>query len=119
MTLSHNIGSGSTQGVSASNNKLFVLSGTIAGDFGIDILNFNLNVGEATNLTFVLQNGSGTTYIPSVFKLGGTPETIKWQGGSAPTGLTGNNPVNIYSFTVFRTATSTYIVLGNHVSFDG
>ena len=118
MTLSNNITSGLTQGVSASNNKLFLLSGTIAGNFGIDILNFNLGVGEATNLTFVLQNGSGTTYIPSVFKLGGTPQTIKWQGGSAPTGLTGNNPVNIYSFTVFRTATSTYIVLGNHVSFD-
>ena len=110
---------GATLICDASSNKLFrISSGTISGDWTIMVTNLNLEFREATNLTFVVESGSGTSYIPSVFKIGSSTQEVKWQGGSTPTGTVGTEPVDIYSFTVFCTATDTYTVLGNHVSFD-
>ena len=81
-------------------------------------------IGEATNLTFVVETaqtvtgGVGTTNNPVGFRIDNVGYTIKWQGGSSPSGTVGTAPVDVYSFTVFRTASSAYTVLGNHVSFD-
>ena len=111
--------------VDSRTSKLWrIVSHSITTDFTINVTHLNLEVGDATNLTFVLENSVGTHHIPSVFQLGGTPITIKWQGGSAPTGYSNSPsssftyPVNVYSFTVFRWGTSSYTVLGSHVSFD-
>jgi hypothetical protein len=118
-TYSTNITSSSTLTADASSSKLWrVTSSSISGSWTIDVTNINLEIGDATNLTFVLESGTGTSHIPSTFKISGSPVTIKWQGGSTPTGDTGTAPVNVYSFTVFRTGSSAYTVLGNHVSFD-
>jgi len=117
-TYSTNITSSSTLTADASSSKLWrVTSSSISGNWTIDVTNINLEIGDATNLTFVVESGTGTTHIPSTFKISGTSQTIKWQGGSAPTGTGGTAPVDIYSFTVFCTGSSAYTVLGNHVSF--
>ena len=116
-TYSTSITSSSTLTADASSSKLWRVTSSISGSWTIDVTNINLEIGDATNLTFVVE--VSTTHIPSTFKISGSPVTIKWQGGSTPTGATGTAPVNVYSFTVFRTGSSAYTVLGNHVSFHG
>ena len=121
-TYSNNISSTPTIPFDASVNKILrITSNTISSNWKINVTNLSLNVGQITNLTIVLESGTGTSYIPDVFQIGGVNKTIKWQGGSVPTGLSNPTgaPVNIYSFTVFRTSSSDYTVIGNHVSFDG
>jgi len=115
-TYSTSLTSSSTLTADASSSKLWRVTSSISGSWTIDVTNINLEIGDATNLTFVVE--VSTTHIPSTFKISGSPITIKWQGGSTPTGDTGTAPVNVYSFTVFRTGSSAYTVLGNHVSFD-
>lgn len=118
-TYSSSISSSTTITADASSKKLWrITSGSITGSWTINVTNINLAVGDATNLSFVVESGTGTSHIPSTFKISGTSQTIKWQGGSAPTGTGGTAPVDIYSFTVFCTGTNTYTVLGSHVSFD-
>lgn len=75
-----------------------------------------LAVGEAITLVFMNTNGA-TPYYPNAFQIDGSSATIKWQGGAAPS--SGNaSSVDIYSFTIIKTAaTPTYVVLGSQTRF--
>jgi hypothetical protein len=60
-------------------------------------------------------NQGATAYIPSALQIGGVAQTIKWQGGSAPTGNA--NKLDAVAFTIFRTAASAYTITGQLVSY--
>ena len=93
-----------------------------SGNFTINIaassgtsLNAALGIGQAVTVVFMNTNGS-TPYYNSAITIDGTSVTPKWQGGSAPT--SGNaSSIDIYTYTVIKTASATYTVLASQSQF--
>lgn len=80
-----------------------------------ETLNSKLSVGESTTFVFMSQQGA-TAYYPSTIAIDGSSVTPKWQGGVAPTA--GNaSSIDIYSFTIVKTAASTYTVFGSQTRY--
>ena len=78
-------------------------------------LNNAMATGEAITVVFMATQG-GTAYYNSAVTIDGTSVTPKWQGGSAPSA--GNaSSVDIYSYTIIKTASATYTVLASQVQF--
>jgi hypothetical protein len=73
-------------------------------------LNTALATGQSVTVVFMVTNGT-TAFYNNVVQVDGTTSgvTTRWQGGTAPTA--GNaSSVDIYSYTVVKTAASTYSV---------
>jgi hypothetical protein len=69
-----------------------------------------LATGDAITVSFLVTNGS-TAYRHSAMTIDGTSVTPKWSGGTAP--AAGNaSSIDAYSFTIIKTASATYTVLG-------
>ena len=67
--------------------------------------------GKAVTVTvFVTQGATG--YLPTTLQIGGSAQTIKWPGGSAPTATSGAGKIDVFSFTFIRRS-STWTVLGS------
>lgn len=78
-------------------------------------LNSRLEVGQALTIVFMVTNGA-TAYYQTGFQIDGVAVTPKWTNGSAPTA--GNtNSIDVYSFTIIKTASATYTILGSLVKF--
>jgi hypothetical protein len=81
-------------------------------------LNSIMNTGDAWSAVFLNTNGA-SAFIPNVFQVDGTATgvTVKWSGGTAP--AAGNaSAVDAYTFTIIKTAASTYTILaGGAVKF--
>lgn len=87
----------------------------VRGD-GSTTFNSLLAVGDS--MTVVWANTNGTTaYWNNVLQIDGVSQTIRWQGGSAPTA--GNaSATDIYSYLIVKTAaTPTYVVFGSQTQF--
>ena len=78
-------------------------------------LNTLMAVGETRTVTFLVTQGS-TAYYNNAVTIDGTSVTPKWQGGSAPTA---GNPssIDIYTYSIIKTASATYTVLASQVQF--
>jgi hypothetical protein len=73
-------------------------------------LNSILATGDAITVAFLVTNGS-TPYRHSALTIDGSAQTVKWSGGTAPSA--GNaSSIDAYSFTIIKTASATYTVLG-------
>jgi hypothetical protein len=71
-------------------------------------LNTALAAGDA--ISFLVTNGV-TPYRHSALTIDGSAQTVKWSGGTAP--AAGNaSAIDAYSFTIIKTASATYTVLG-------
>ena len=71
--------------------------------------------GQSLTVTFLNTNGT-TAYYPNVFSVDSTTVTPKWFGGTTPTG--GNsNSVDAYTYSIIKTANSTYTVLATQAQF--
>jgi hypothetical protein len=86
---------------------------------GSTTLNSMLNVGGTITVAFMVTNGS-TAYKPTAFQVDGVALTsgtaVKWSGGTAPSA--GNaNSIDVYTFTIVKTASATYTVLGAQTRF--
>jgi hypothetical protein len=82
---------------------------------GSTTLNSLLSVNQSATVAFLVTNGS-TAYRPTAFTVDGVSVTPKWQGGTAPSA--GNaSSIDSYTFTIIKTATSTYTVLASQVKF--
>lgn len=69
-----------------------------------------LATGDAITVSFLVTNGS-TAYKHSALTIDGTSVTPKWSGGTAP--AAGNaSSIDAYSFTIIKTSSATYTVLG-------
>ena len=78
-------------------------------------LNARMATGESMVVVWVNTNGT-TAYYPSVFQIDGTSQTVKWQGGNAPTG--GNaSSIDLYTYNIIKTASATFTVLGSQTKF--
>jgi hypothetical protein len=78
-------------------------------------LNTLMNVGQSLTITFLVTNTS-PAYYPTAFQVDGTAVTVKWLGGTAPSAGS-TNAVDAYSYTILKTARSTYTVFGSASKF--
>lgn len=71
---------------------------------------------ESLTTVLIVTNGA-TAYYPTALQIDGVAQSVKWQGGTAPTA--GNaNAVDIYTFNIIKKdATPTYLVLGSQTKF--
>jgi len=77
-------------------------------------LNSYMSTGES--MTVVLAITNTTAYYPTAYQIDGSAVTIKWAGGTAPTG--GNaNSIDVYTLTVIKTGSAAYTVLGSQIKF--
>jgi hypothetical protein len=78
---------------------------------GTTSMNTILTTGDSITLLWLNTNGS-TAYYPNVYQVDGTTSgvTVNWSGGTAPTA--GNaSSLDVYSFTIVKTADATFRVL--------
>ena len=73
-----------------------------------------LAVGEIKTITAIITMGA-SPYNFAAFRINGVSQTIKWAGGSAPT--LAQNALNIFTFSIIKTAASTYTVLATWTKF--
>jgi hypothetical protein len=105
---------------SDTNDVVYYTSNTIA-DLTLNIrgtatvaLNTSLGLNLARTVVLMVTNGT-TAYKLTTVSVDGTNQTVKWLGGSAPTGNASS--IDSYSLTVIKTAANTYTVLGSVVKF--
>lgn len=73
-------------------------------------LNSILATGDAITVSFLVTNGS-TAYRHTALTIDGSAQTVLFSGGTAP--AAGNaSSVDAYSFTIIKTASATFTVLG-------
>lgn len=78
-------------------------------------INTLMATGEAITLVFMCTNG-GTAYYQTGFQIDGSAVTPKWSGGTAPS--SGNaSSIDVYTYTITKTAASTYTVLASQTKF--
>ena len=82
---------------------------------GSTTLNSSLATGDSITLAVLATQGS-TAYYQSAMQIDGTSVTPKWAGGTAPSA--GNaNSIDVYTFTIIKTASATYTVLASQTKF--
>jgi hypothetical protein len=113
-TINVNLASSAIHYYTANSSADFTFN--FRGD-GSTTLNSMLNVGGTISVAFMITNGS-TAYKPgsTPVTIDGTTVTPKWSGGTAP--AAGNvNSIDVYTFTIIKTASATYTVLGAQTKF--
>jgi len=70
--------------------------------------------GHATTISFVIAQGSAGKIVDAL-SIGGTSQTLRWVGGTVPSGT--NNGFDVQSFSIIRTGASSYTVLAQLVPF--
>ena len=95
-----------------SNGHIFYHTSPSA-DFTANFTNLNLGNTYATTTTLVVIQGA-TARIANAVQIGGSGQTINWQGGSEPTGT--NNGIDVITFSILNNS-GTYTVLGQLVDF--
>ena len=71
--------------------------------------------GQSLTIAFLNTNGT-TAYYASTIQVDGVSVTPKWQGGTAPTSGSVSS-VDIYTFSVIKTANGTYTVFASQSQF--
>ena len=74
-------------------------------------INTQLGTGDAISVTLVT-TANASAYCTGI-KVDGVDVTENWIGGSAPS-AGGSSGVDIHAFTIMKTASATYTVIGNH-----
>jgi hypothetical protein len=78
-------------------------------------LNDTLAIGQSTTVAIMMTQGS-TAYYLNTYQIDGTSVTPKWQFGESPS--EGNaSGIDVYTFTIIKTASATYTVLGSLAQF--
>ncbi len=78
-------------------------------------LDSTLAVDESVTVAIAMAQGS-TAYYLNTYQIDGSAVTPKWQGGTAPSG--GNaSSIDVYSFTIIKTASATFTVLASQSKF--
>ena len=82
---------------------------------GSNSLDSLLATGNSLTCAIMILNGA-TPYYPNVIQIDGNSVTPKWAGGTAP--AAGNaSSIDVYTFSILKTATATFTVLGTQTQF--
>lgn len=79
-------------------------------------LNTIMNIGQSVSCVLMVTNGS-TGYYNSGIQIDGVTTAAKWQSGTAPS-LGNSSAVDIYSYTVIKTANATFSVFASQTKFS-
>jgi hypothetical protein len=79
----------------------------------VNLTNLNLSVGYATTVTIIIDQ-SGTGYYPNALQIGGSAQTINWQGNATPTPSSNRHDVVTFSILAFSGG---YTVFGQMTGF--
>ena len=74
-------------------------------------LNTVMATNDSITIAFIVTNGA-TPRFQSAFTIDGSSVTPEWQGGSAPSAGHANS-LDVYVFTIIKTASATFTVLGS------
>ena len=78
-------------------------------------LNSLMSTGESISAIYMVTQGA-TAFFNTSVTIDGTAVTPRWQGGTAPTA--GNtSSIDVYAYTIIKTASSTYTVLASQTQF--
>jgi hypothetical protein len=77
-------------------------------------LNSLMTTGEQISVVFESPIGA-TAYEPTALQIDGVAQTVKWLGGSAPTGNI--NSTDVYVYTIRKTGSAAYTVLASQSKF--
>jgi len=80
-----------------------------SANFTLNVTNAPTTNDRALSVTVIVTQGA-TAYIPSALQIDGVDQTLKWSGGSAPSGTA--NKIDIFSFVLLRTG-SAWTVFGS------
>jgi hypothetical protein len=82
---------------------------------GSTTLNSSLSTNDSITIAVLATQGA-TAYYQSAMQIDGSSVTPKWAGGTAPTA--GNaSSIDVYTFTIIKTASDTYTVLASQTKF--
>lgn len=82
---------------------------------GSTTLNSIMSTGQSMTCTLIMKQGS-TAYYLNAYQIDGSTVTPEWSGGSAPTA--GNaSSLDVYTFTIIKTADSTFTVLASQTQY--
>ena len=98
-----------TMDVSVSNVAFIATAPTAAMTF--NFTNAPTGNGKSVSVTIFVTQGA-TGYIPTTLQIAGSAQTIKWQGGTAPTPTRTAGKIDIFSFSFIRRG-SAWTVLGS------
>lgn len=88
---------------------------SIVSNFTVNLTNYTADSLYAGLLVLVLDQG-GTAYMPTALQIGGTPQTVLWQGGGGvPAGTPSAKDVVTYSIL---NDGYTYTVFANRVAYS-
>jgi hypothetical protein len=112
----------STINLDLTTQSILYYTSSATGNFTINFrassgtsLNTAMSTGQSITAVFMNTNGA-TPYYNSAVTIDGTSVTPKWQGGTAPT--SGNaSSIDIYTYTIIKTASATYTVLASQTQF--
>lgn len=107
----------STQNFDADTYGVLYLTSNTANDWTLNVrgssgttINSKLATGDSCTISLLVTNNS-TAYKHTALTIDGSAQTVKWSGGTAPSA--GNaSAVDAYSFTIIKTGSATYTVLG-------
>jgi hypothetical protein len=78
-------------------------------------LNSIMSTGQSMTCTVIAKQGT-TAYYLNAYQIDGTTITPEWSGGSAPTA--GNaSSLDVYTFTIIKTANATFTVLASQTQY--
>jgi hypothetical protein len=112
----------STVNLNTLDGAVFYYTANATGNWTLNVRgdgSTSLNTVMATNdsISFVVMATQGSTaYYQSAMQIDTTSVTPKWAGGTAPTA--GNvNSIDVYAFTIIKTANATFTVLASQTKF--
>jgi hypothetical protein len=111
-----------TENLNVLNGSHMYHTSNAAGNFTLNVrgnvsttLDSLLSVGQTATAVFSCTNGA-TAYYLTALTIDGNAQTVKWQGGVAPTA--GNaSGIDVYTFAITKTASATFMVLGSLTKF--
>jgi hypothetical protein len=95
-----------------SSGQIFYHSSPDA-NWTVNLTNLNLSSGYATTATIIIDQGN-TGYYPNALQIGGSVQTINWQGNATPT--PSSNRIDVVSFSILAVSGG-YIVFGQLTGF--
>ena len=85
----------------------------LAGNFTANFTNVPTTEDRTISVVLILEQG-GTPYMPTALEIDGVAQTIRWQGGVAPTGTTSG--VDVISFSLIKVGVN-WTVIGSGTSY--
>jgi len=95
------------------NGQTFYISSTVSQNWTANLTNLSLSSGYSTVVKLIILQGA-TGRIVNALQIDGSSQTIRWEGGTPPTGNSSKR--DVITFELLNNA-GTYIVLGQLVSF--